>query len=148
MRRREQLRAIPAEKFAANREMARGTGAPVDGRFKTQATVDAFANNSANYVPLLIGSNNGEGGFDGARKVAGLISSHAPSFLYQFAYVPEWRKTGAAAPRIPLKSSMSSTVGSIRVRVIRASTTPIEQSRNACIRAGSHTQRQASKPRR
>jgi para-nitrobenzyl esterase len=88
----EQLRAIPAEKFAANREIARGTGAPVDGRFKTQATVDAFANNSATYVPLLIGSNNGEGGFDGARKVAGLMSRRSPAFLYQFAYVPEWRK--------------------------------------------------------
>ena len=84
----EQLRAIPAEKFAANREVARGVGGPIDGRFKTQATVDAFANNTANYVPLLIGSNNGEGGFDGARKVAGLMSSHAPSFLYQFGYVP------------------------------------------------------------
>ena len=41
----------------------------------------------------MIGSNNGEGGFDGARKVATAMSSHAPVFLYQFGYVPEWRKT-------------------------------------------------------
>ena len=65
---------------------------PVDGRFRTKATVDAFNDGSATYVPLLIGSNNGEGGFDGARKAADFMSAKAPAFLYQFAYVPEWRK--------------------------------------------------------
>jgi para-nitrobenzyl esterase len=88
----EQLRAIPAEKFMANRETARGTGSPVDGRFKTQSTLDAFEKGTAHYVPLLIGSNNGEGGFDGARKTAAFMSAKAPAYLYQFAYVPEWRK--------------------------------------------------------
>jgi para-nitrobenzyl esterase len=87
----EQLRAVPAEKFAA-REVGRTFASPVDGRFRTKATVDAFADGSATYVPLLIGSNNGEGGFDGARKAAGFMSAKAPAFLYQFAYVPEWRK--------------------------------------------------------
>jgi para-nitrobenzyl esterase len=93
----EQLRAIPAEKFAANRDVARGTGSPIDGRFKTQATLDAFEKGTAHYVPLLIGSNNGEGGFDGARKTAAYMSAQAPAYLYQFAYVPEWRK--AAQPQ-------------------------------------------------
>jgi len=88
----EQLRAIPAEKFTSSREIARGTGSPIDGRFKTQATLDAFEKGTATYVPLLIGSNNGEPGFDGARKTAGYMSAKAPTFLYQFAYVPEWRK--------------------------------------------------------
>jgi para-nitrobenzyl esterase len=86
-----QLRAIPAEKFA-EREVARGVAAPLDGRFRTKSTLDAFTDGSAAYVPLIIGSNNGEGGFDGARKIAGLMSAKAPAFLYQFAYVPEWRK--------------------------------------------------------
>jgi para-nitrobenzyl esterase len=87
----EQLRALPAERFAS-REIGRGIASPVDGRFRTQATVDAFANGAAAYVPLLIGSNNGEGGFDNARKVAMMMSAKAPAFLYQFAYVPEWRQ--------------------------------------------------------
>jgi para-nitrobenzyl esterase len=87
----EQLRAIPAEKFT-DRAVARGISSPVDGRFRTKATVDAFADGSATYVPLLIGSNNGEGGFDNAREVANEMSAKAPAFLYQFAYVPDWRK--------------------------------------------------------
>jgi para-nitrobenzyl esterase len=87
----EALRAVPAEKFAQP-DIGRGVASPVDGRFRTKATVDAFADGSATYVPLLIGSNNGEGGFDGARKAAGLMSAKAPAFLYQFGYVPEWRK--------------------------------------------------------
>ncbi|MBC7982993.1 MAG: carboxylesterase/lipase family protein [Candidatus Obscuribacterales bacterium] len=88
----EQLRAIPVEKFATNNETARSMGSPIDGRFKTKSTQDAFADGSASYVPLIIGSNNGEGGFDGARAVATAMSAKAPVFLYQFAYVPEWRK--------------------------------------------------------
>ena len=87
----EQLRAVPAEKFA-ERDMGRAIASPIDGRFRTKATVDAFADGTATYVPLIIGSNNGEGGFDNARKIAGLMSAKAPAFLYQFAYVPEWRK--------------------------------------------------------
>ncbi len=87
-----QLRAIPAEKLAGDRDTARMFVSPIDGRFRTKATVDAFADGSATYVPLFIGSNNGEGGFDAARKVAALMSAKAPAFLYQFAYVPEWRK--------------------------------------------------------
>lgn len=88
----DQLRAIPAEKLAGDRDTARMFASPIDGRFRTKATVDAFADGSATYVPLFIGSNNGEGGFDNARKVASLMSAKAPAFLYQFAYVPEWRK--------------------------------------------------------
>jgi para-nitrobenzyl esterase len=89
----EQLRGVAVEKFATSARTSRSLGSPVDGRFKTQATLDAFKNGTANYVPLVIGSNNGEGGFDGARAVATAMSVKAPVFLYQFAYVPEWRKT-------------------------------------------------------
>lgn len=87
----EQLRAIPVEKVATNARTSRSLGSPVDGRFRTQSTQDAFKGATANYVPLLIGSNNGEGGFDGARTVATAMSAKVPVFLYQFAYVPEWR---------------------------------------------------------
>jgi para-nitrobenzyl esterase len=87
----EQLRAVPVEKFATAAATSRSLGSPVDGRFKTQSTQDAFKNGTANYVPLIIGSNNGEPGFDGARTVATAMSTKMPVFLYQFAYVPEWR---------------------------------------------------------
>jgi len=87
-----QLRAIPMEKFAGSAETSRSMGSPVDGRLKTKSTQEAFADGTANYVPLIIGSNNGEGGFDGARAVATAMSARMPTYLYQFAYVPEWRK--------------------------------------------------------
>jgi para-nitrobenzyl esterase len=87
-----ELQAIPVAKFAQDRDTARSLGSPVDGRLKIKSTQDAFADGSANYVPLIIGSNNGEGGFNGARDVATAMSQKSPVFLYQFAYVPEWRK--------------------------------------------------------
>jgi para-nitrobenzyl esterase len=87
-----QLRAIEPEKIVGQRETAAALGSPIDARFKTKSTQDAFSSGTANYVPLIIGSNNGEGGFDGARAVATAMSAKAPVYLYQFAYVPEWRK--------------------------------------------------------
>ena len=86
------LKAIPVDKFAQDRSLARSLGSPVDGIFKTKSTQQAFEEETANYVPLIIGSNNGERGFNGARAVATAMSKKAPVFLYQFAYVPEWRK--------------------------------------------------------
>jgi hypothetical protein len=62
----EELRAIPVEKFASSRESSRSLGSPVDGRLKTKATRDAFQDGTANYVPLLIGSNSGGGPSSGA----------------------------------------------------------------------------------
>ena len=92
-----QLRAISAQTLVANPATMRGLGAPVDGRFMTQATVDALKNHTENDVPVMVGANNGEPGFDAARKVAaGTGDTGKASFLYQFAYVPEWRK--AAQP--------------------------------------------------
>jgi len=90
----EQLRAVPASDFTKDRIIARGGGSPIDGRFKTTSTVDAFENGCGVVdVPLFVGSNNGERGFNNARKVASYMSGGAPSFLYQFAYVPEWQKS-------------------------------------------------------
>lgn len=88
----DELRAVPVEKFATSARTSRFLGSPVDGRIRTQSTQEAFKNGTANYVPLIIGSNSGEGGFDGARAVATAMSAKMPAFLYQFAYVPEWRQ--------------------------------------------------------
>lgn len=89
----EDLRAIPAHTFTADRSTAIGIGMGgiTDGRFMVKSAAEAFDTGDIAKVPLIIGSNNGEGGFKSARKVAGLMSQYAPSFLYQFAYVPEWQ---------------------------------------------------------
>jgi para-nitrobenzyl esterase len=88
-----QLRSVSAQTLVANSATQRGFGAPVDGKFKTTATVDALNSGTEIDVPVLIGSNNGEGGFNGARTVAKLAGdSGAGAWLYQFAYVPAFRK--------------------------------------------------------
>jgi len=91
----EELRAIPAHTFTEDRSTSVGVGMGgiTDGRLMTKSAAEAFETGDIVKVPLIIGSNNGEGGFKNARKVAGLMSKYAPSFLYQFAYVPKWQKT-------------------------------------------------------
>jgi para-nitrobenzyl esterase len=90
----DQLRAVSAQTIVANPATGRGVASPIDGRFRTQATVDALNAGTETDVLLMVGSNNGEGGFDAARTVAKLTGdAGAASFLYQFAYVPEWRRT-------------------------------------------------------
>ena len=88
-----QLRAVSAGTLVGNQATMRGFSAPNDGVFKTMSTVDALNAGTEIDVPVMVGSNNGEGGFDAARTVAKLAGdTGAASFLYQFAYVPEWRK--------------------------------------------------------
>ena len=66
---------------------------PVDGKFKTTATIDALNAGTEIDVPVMIGSNGGEGGFDGARKIASLAGdTGAGAWLYNFVYVPDFRK--------------------------------------------------------
>ncbi|HEY8572544.1 carboxylesterase/lipase family protein [Phenylobacterium sp.] len=89
----EQLRAVPADKFVTTQAARSGTGAVVDGRFRTMATVDALKAGTEIDVPLIVGTNNGEGGQEPALAVVQQAADGAPSFLYQFAYVPAWRKT-------------------------------------------------------
>lgn len=88
----QQLRSIPAKTLVETEATRRGFGSAVDGRFRTASTVDALKAGTAIDVPLIIGSNNGEAGADNARTVAVLAASGAPSYLYQFQYVPQWRK--------------------------------------------------------
>lgn len=89
-----QLRAVSAQTLVANPTTQRGYGAPIDGKFKTTSTVDALNAGTEIDVPVMVGSNSGEGGFNGARTVAKLAGdAGAGAWLYHFAYVPEFRKT-------------------------------------------------------
>jgi para-nitrobenzyl esterase len=92
----DRLRAVPATTFVTTPVAQRGTGAPLDGRFRKLAAADALRAGKAIDVPLIVGTNSGEGGADAARTVAGWAAGGAPSFLYQFAYVPEWRRSEQA----------------------------------------------------
>ena len=88
-----QLRAVSAQTLVANPATQRGFSAPIDGKFKTTSTVDALNAGTEIDVPVMVGSNSGEGGFNGARTVAKLAGdSGAGAWLYHFAYVPEFRK--------------------------------------------------------
>jgi para-nitrobenzyl esterase len=88
-----QLRSISAQTLVANSATQRGFGAPIDGRFKTTTTSDALNAGTEIDVPVMVGSNSGEGGFNGARTVANLAGdTGAGAWLYHFAYVPEFRK--------------------------------------------------------
>jgi para-nitrobenzyl esterase len=89
-----QLRTVSAQTFAANRDTRSGVGSPIDGRFRTTSTIDALNAGSEIDVPVLVGSNGGEGGFDAARTVAKLAGdTGAGAWLYHFAHVPAFRST-------------------------------------------------------
>jgi para-nitrobenzyl esterase len=67
---------------------------PIDGRFKVTSTIDALNAGTEIDVPVMIGANSGEQGMDGARTIAKLTGdSGAGAWLYQFAYVPDFRST-------------------------------------------------------
>jgi para-nitrobenzyl esterase len=88
-----QLRSISAQTLVANPATQKGFGAPIDGKFKTAATVDALRAGTEIDVPVLIGANSGEPGFDGARTIAKEAGdTGAGAWLYHFAYVPDFRK--------------------------------------------------------
>jgi para-nitrobenzyl esterase len=88
-----QLRSISAQTLVANPATQKGFSAPIDGKFKTTATVDALKAGTEIDVPVLIGANSGEPGFDGARTIAKEAGdAGAGAWLYHFAYVPDFRK--------------------------------------------------------
>ena len=88
-----QLRAVSAQTFAASQTTRAGLGSPIDGRLRTISTGDALNAGTEIDVPVMVGSNSGEGGFDAARTIATLAGdSGAGAWLYNFAYVPTFRK--------------------------------------------------------
>lgn len=89
-----QLRSVSAQTFVANPATQRGMSPPIDGKFKTTATIDALNAGTEIDVPVMIGSNGGEGGFNNAKKIATLAGdTGAGAWLYNFTYIPSFRKT-------------------------------------------------------
>lgn len=88
-----QLRAVSAQTLVANAATRRGVASPLDNRFRKMATIDALNAGTEIDVPVMIGANSGEPGFDNARTVAKLTGdAGAGAWLYHFAYVPAFRQ--------------------------------------------------------
>lgn len=88
-----QLKAVSAQTLVASQATRAGLGSLIDGRFRPVATVDALNAGTEIDVPVLVGSNSGEGGFDPARTIAKLAGdTGAGAWLYHFAYVPGFRR--------------------------------------------------------
>jgi para-nitrobenzyl esterase len=96
-----QLRAVSAQTLVATEATRRGVSSPIDNRFRTISTSDALNAGTEIDVPVMVGSNSGEPGFDGARTVAKLAGdTGAGAWLYHFAYVPSFRQTEWASGAI------------------------------------------------
>src|SRR5690606_35224979 len=93
----DQLRAIPVETILENEEVRRGTTGIIDGRILTMSNRDAFSMGTAFDVPLIVGSNAGEGGADRAYEMAEIFGPGAPAFQYYFTYVPVERQDAQPA---------------------------------------------------
>ncbi len=90
----EQLRSVSAQSFTYNQATRRGVSSPLDGRFRPVSTLDAFKAGTEIDVPVMVGSNSGERGFDAARTLANYAGAKgAGAWLYRFAYVPSFRKS-------------------------------------------------------
>lgn len=88
-----ELRAVSAQTLVATEATRRGVTSPIDGRFRTVTTADALQAGSEIDVPVMVGANSGEPGFDAARTVAALTGdTGAGAWLYHFAYVPGFRR--------------------------------------------------------
>ena len=94
----EQLRSVSAQSLVTAYGALRAASTPlnsfpIDDRFKTISTIDALNAGTEHDVPVLVGANSGETGMDAARTIAKLAGdSGAGAWLYQFAYVPEFRR--------------------------------------------------------
>ena len=87
-----ELRSISAQTFAASEALRAGFFFTPDQTFKPTSTIDALKAGQEADVPLLVGTNKGEGGFGGARTFARLAGDDgAPAFLYRFDHTPAFR---------------------------------------------------------
>lgn len=93
----QSLRRISAQTFVGTPSLMRGTFFVKDPAYKPVSTIEALTAGKETDVPLLIGSNSGEGGFAAARRFAELAGDEgAPAWLYRFAHTPasrtnEWK---------------------------------------------------------
>ena len=100
----EQLRGITAQTYTYNPDLRRGITGVIDGEFQTVTAKEAFSAGTEFDVPVLVGSNQGEGGFLRAAEVAALAGdTGAGAFLYHFRYMPDFRK--AAWTKGPIHSA-------------------------------------------
>lgn len=89
----EELRQISPQTFAYAPDLRRGFGNILDGEFQTRSAEAALQEGTEINVPLLIGANSGERGFQAARHVADLAADESAGvWLYRFDYVPDFRK--------------------------------------------------------
>jgi len=92
-----ELRSVSAQSLVTAYGSLRTAGTPlnsfpIDGRFKVTSTIDALNAGTEIDVPVIVGANSGEQGMNGARTIAKLTGdSGAGAWLYQFAYVPDFR---------------------------------------------------------
>ena len=95
----EQLRKISPE--ALSKANVRGAGPVIDGRYLPELPVVAYAFDREHDVPFMVGANNGEG-MRGAydRWAATHFSDGAPTFQYDFSFVPDRLKAKGATGAI------------------------------------------------
>ena len=95
----EQLRNISPE--ALSKANVRGAGPVIDGCYLPELPAVAYAFDHEIDVPFMVGSNNGEG-MRGAydRWAAAHSADGAPSFMYNFSFVPDRLKAKGATGAI------------------------------------------------
>lgn len=86
------LRTVSAQTLAYNAGLRRGFGVIQDGTLMPSSPKELHAEGQIIDVPLLVGSNGGEGGFNASTKMVKQSQNGAKSFLYHFNYVPDYRK--------------------------------------------------------
>jgi para-nitrobenzyl esterase len=87
----EEIRAISPDQFTGNADIRSGVTGVNDGTIRVGSLREAIENGTAHDVPLIVGSNSGEGGADRSNELVNLAADGAPAWQYYFGYVPEWR---------------------------------------------------------
>ena len=99
-----QLRRVSAQTLVYDPAFRAGITGVVDGEFHPTTTKALMEAGTEIDVPVLVGSNGGERGFDRAKLVAEMAGdTGAGAFLYHFDYLPEFRK--AAWTKGPIHSA-------------------------------------------